>query len=901
MNTFEIEDKLKELCNNIDKSSFIYDLLLLYDQPKASITRLQKGNLNLAKIEGEVDWKKKLYFKAFPKSNVDLHVAITNIKSQIKHDERFVIVTDFINILANDTKTGENLESPIKELYKHYDFFLPWAGIEKTEHKSENPADIKAARKMAKLFDEIKADNPDFVNYDEEKRHDLNIFLTRLLFCFFAECTGIFSQKQFTNALDSETKDDGSDLNVFFERLYSVLDMPTSKRREIPDWLNAFPYVNGKLFTKKIHIPHFTARSRAAIIAGGELDWSTINPDILGSMFQAVILVEQRADLGQHYTSVPNIMKVIEPLFLNDLKKEFELAKEYKDEHESNKKLDELLVRISKIKIFDPACGSGNFLIIAYKELCRLEMEIIKASDSLAMSNIKLENFYGIEIDDFACEISQLSLYLAEHQMNMEFKSMFGRTNPTLPLQKAGNIVRANATRINWNEICPKSNVDEVYLLGNPPYKGARKQTPEHKADVKYVFENIIDGYSELDYITCWFYLGAIYCKNSKARLAFVTTNSICQGEQVGIFWPTVFSMNIEIGFSYASFKWKNNAQHNAGVTVIIIGLRNNSEDEKNFYMSEKILSAKNINAYNTPGENLIVKSRRKTISQIPAMSFGSMPNDGGYLLLNNEEYISLIKKNENLFPFIKKCIGGKEFINSIPRFCFWITENNIKMAMNHEEINDRVKKVKMYRLNSKREATRKLSSVPYRFGEVRYKNSQSIIIPATSSENRNYIPIDFLEPDTVITNSANAIYDAEPWLFAILTSRMHMVWMRTVAGRLKTDYRYSAELVYNTFPVPCLKEEQKDALLQCTMRILSERENYYGKTLAYLYNPDTMPESLLQAHKDNDYAVEQCYRTKPFESDEERLEYLFKLYEQMTKAEQLKNTLFDNGKKKRR
>ena len=901
MNAFEIEDNLKSLCKNINKSSFIYDLLLLYDQPKASITRLQKGNLNLSKTEGEVDWKKKVFFKSCTEKNADLHVVITNLKSQITHDERFVIVTDFNTLLATDTKTSENLEISIEELYKHYDFFLPWAGIEKTEHKNENPADIKAAVKMAKLFDEIKADNPDFANYDEEKRHDLNIFLTRLLFCFFAECTGIFSQKQFINALDSKTQKDGSDLHLFFERLYEVLDTKKTDRHNLPDWLNAFPYVNGKLFTKKIAIPHFTSRSRNAIIAGGELDWSAINPDILGSMFQAVISAGQRSDLGQHYTSVPNIMKVIEPLFLNNLRKDFENAKTYKQEHKSNKKLDELLVRLSKIKIFDPACGSGNFLIIAYKELCRLEMDIIKASDSLAYSNIKLENFYGIEIDDFACEISQLSLYLAEHQMNMEFKTMFGRTNPTLPLQKSGHIVKGNATRVDWTTVCPISADDEIYLLGNPPYKGARRQTQEHKADIKYVFENVIDGYSELDYITCWFYLGALFCKDKKAKLAFVTTNSICQGEQVGIFWPTIFSKNIEIGFSYASFKWKNNAMHNAGVTVIIVCLRNNSDSEKMYFTNNKVLTVNNINAYNTPGENLIVKSRSKVLSQIPVMAFGSMPNDKGNLLLSPSEKLYLCQQNPEIEMFIKKFVGADELIYSNTKYCIWIMADDYQKALCIPELKKRINAVEEIRKNSTRPATKRLAQYPYRFGEVRYKESPAIIIPRHSSENRIYIPMGFLDKNTVIGDAAISIYDAKPWLFSILTSKMHMVWMRTVAGRLKTDYRYSAELVYNTFPVPILNKKQKQALTQCTLRILDEREKYFGKTLAFLYNSDTMPKGLLEAHKANDYVVEQCYRAKPFESDEERLGYLFKQYEQMLEAEQLKNTLFENEKKKKR
>jgi type I restriction-modification system DNA methylase subunit len=490
MNVSQIENKLKLLVFDIDKETFIYNLLESYYLPKASISRLQKGNLNLSKVPGEVSWKKKLFFKE--EFNKDLHLTISALKTEIKHNQRFIIVTDYETLLAVDAVTQDQLDIPIKELPKYYDFFLPWAGMEKATHAAENPADVKAAEKMAKLFDEIKKDNPDT---SAEFSHNLNIFFSRLLFCYFAEDTNIFEDNQFSHAIESHTRGDGSDLDEYLNRLFWILNTPKDNRGDIPNFLNAFPYVNGGLFKEGIPCPKFTSKSRQLLIDSGDSnDWSAINPDIFGSMFQAVISPEHRGGLGAHYTSVPNIMKVIEPLFLNDLKEEFENASG------NEKKLRELLHRISKIKLFDPACGSGNFLIIAYKELRRLEMLILKELGGLAFSGIHLNNFYGIELDDFAHEIAKLSLWLAEHQMNVEFFNEFRRTNPTLPLQEAGQIFCGNACRLDWEKVCPKNEGDEIYIIGNPPYVGQKNQSDFHREDLNYVFQKH-DNYKKLDYI----------------------------------------------------------------------------------------------------------------------------------------------------------------------------------------------------------------------------------------------------------------------------------------------------------------------------------------------------------------------------------------------------------------
>lgn len=892
MNTAQIEKNLQELIKSFKKDTFIFDLLLAYGLPKASISRLQKGGMNLSKIDGDIIWKKKLYFKAI--KNEDVHEVIENSRKDtfaIKHNPRFIIVTDFKTFLAIDTKTSDTLDIPMMEIPKHYDFFLPWAGMEKTQHQDENPADVKAAERMAKLYDEITKDNS---TKTPEEVHNLNAFLSRLLFCYFAEDTGIFEKNQFTNALSSHTHIDGNDLHTFFNKLFEVLNTETGKRKNMPEFLEAFPYVNGGLYREKRHAPVFTRRSRQIIIDSGQLDWSAINPDIFGSMIQAVITPEHRGGLGMHYTSVPNIMKVIEPLFLNELNESFMSAKG------NNKKLNQLLERIYKIKIFDPACGSGNFLIISYKELRRLEMKIFKSLNSLALPNISLGNFYGIELDDFAHEVAMLSLWLAEHQMNQAFFKEFGRSKPALPLKETGCIVRANACRIKWEEVCPKKTGDEIYILGNPPYLGARILDEGQKSDMKLVFQGKIEGYNDLDYIACWFCKGAEYIKDSNSQCAFVSTNSICQGSQVSNLWPKILSQNTEIGFAYRSFKWTNNAKAKAAVIVIIVGIRNACAKPKYIFDNSLIVTAKNISPYLIESENVYVYGRREALSKIPAMSFGSMPNDDGHLILNTDEYKYLLEKYPDSRRFLKRLIGSKEFINDIARWCIWIDDEHLSDAMNIDFIKERVNKVKQYRKLSDREATNSLAIFPHRFAEVRYKKGESIIIPRVSSEKRIYMPIGFLNEQYVISDSAQSVYNAEPWVFSMITSRMHMTWMRAVAGRLKSDYRYSTALCYNTFPFPAISDIQKKELDKHVHHILEEREKHSEKTLAQLYDPKKMPESLHKAHLLNDLAVERCYRSKEFESEEERLEYLFKLYEQMIAEENTEGTLFKSEKKKR-
>lgn len=880
INTAKIEQDIKALIDKpIDVSNFIYDFLLAFGTAKSNVVRLKTTSINKAEGEGNVEWKSKLIFYHV-ENNDDLVNTFNSLRlnfTNSKLNPRFIIVTDFNALYSYDTKHDDTLNIDFKDLAINVDFFFPLAGIEKFEAPEEAKADVKAADKMAKLFELLSYDNP--LNTNEDV-HNLNIFLTRLLFCFFAEDTNLFDNKLFTNSVSAYTNKDGSDTDLYIQRLFAQLNVISNKNDESID-LRKFPYVNGGLFRVSYPIPKFSPRSRQQLINCGQLDWSEINPDIFGSMIQAVVKTEKRGLLGMHYTSVPNIMKVIKPLFLDALYEEYDkcIAKDYK---EKQKGLNALLLRLERIKIFDPACGSGNFLIIAYKELRKLEMKIIKELGLITFSKITLNQFYGIEIDDFAHETALLSLWLAEHQMDLQFAKELGQFKPPLPLKESGNIVCGNATRLNWKGICPNDNNEEVYVLGNPPYLGARLQDEGQKEDMEIVFSEI-NGYNNLDYIACWFYKGYKYILNTNSKCAFVTTNSICQGEQVAILWQNIID-KIEIFFAYNSFKWQNNAKSNAGVTVTIIGLRNYEKSPKYLFNELIKKEVNNINAYLIDAKNTFIKKRSNPLSELKDICFGSMPNDGGYLILSLKEKSELLNKYPQASVLIKSLLGSQEFIRGEDRYCLWITDELKEIAFSIPEIIERINMCGELRRKSKRAATQILADCPYKFGEIRHIETNSIIIPSVSSERREYIPIGALDSSTIISNAAMAIYDAELWLFGVLTSRMHMVWVRAVAGRLKTDYRYSAQLCYNTFPFPNITNQQKDLLADLVDRVMEERSLDITKTLADLYDPDKMPQGLKEAHRELDLYIDSIYRQKPFENDEERLSHLFTMYERMTK-----------------
>lgn len=885
MKIAQIEENVKNVLLHSTQQDFLADFLLAFGKPKASISRLQvKGHAsyNLSKDEHEVLWKNNVLYKFIKHDQLDSYIE-EHADSDIvrKHKPRFIIATDFNTLVARDTRTEETLKIAFPELPNHVEFFLPWAGMEKATHTPDSPADVKAAEKMAKLFDMIRLDNP---TKDVRFLHSLNVFLTRLLFCFFAEDTDIFSKDLFSNSIQSHTSEDGQDLSDYLASLFGVLN--TEDRTKCPGYFRQFPYVNGGLFAEQHPVPKFSARSRSILIeCGTELNWSEINPDIFGSMIQAVVDTDQRANMGMHYTSVTNIMKVIDPLFLRDLYEELEKSRA------NTRKLRELLIRLGKIKIFDPACGSGNFLILAYKELRKLEMEILnqisvneKQAD-LGLSTISLSQFYGIELDDFAHEVALLSLWLAEHQMNLVFRQRFGKANPTLPLKPSGNILCDNAARVDWRTVCDNTSADPVYVLGNPPYLGARNQELDQKEDLRLVFDGHED-YKDSDYISTWILKGSIYIKEQNSSFAFVSTNSICQGEQVAYIWPRVWKEGLEIGFAHQSFKWSNNAKKNAGVTCVIIGVRNISNKPKILYGGSTRAAVSNISPYLTTGSDICVARTSSIISNLPLMSIGSMARDGGHLIMTEEEKNTILDQYPKSKPLLKRLTGTNEFITGVYRWCLWIEDEQLDLAMSIPPIKKRIQEVYKFRIESKAKTTNEYAKIPHKFAQRCYQNRHSIVVPSTTSERRQYIPIGYFEPGVVITNSANAIYDASPLVFGIVSSKLHIVWVRSIGGQLETRLRYAPEIVYNTFPFPSINKEQERQISEAALAVLAEREQHPDNNIEYLYDPDTMPESLRAAHAHLDSVIEKCFRTKPFVSDEERLEFMLKLYEKMTETE---------------
>lgn len=887
MTIAQIEDNMKKLLASVDSDTFIYDFLLAFGTPKATIARLQSGKINLGEADGELVWKKKLLYRQVAASTnlMELIQSLREDSGLKKSQPRFVMVTDMETLLAVDLLTQDTLDCKVADLDKHFDFFLPFAGIEKAQYLAENPADVKAAEKMAKLYDQINLDNQ-FSTEDEI--HQLNIFLSRLLFCYFAEDTGIFEDKLFTTAITSNTKTDASDTQEYLRDLFLILNTDDTSRTNEKQYLHKFPYVNGGLFREVYPIPVLTVKSRNLILECGQLDWSAINPDIFGSMIQAVVTTDKRGGLGMHYTSVPNIMKVINPLFLD------ELVEEYQKTKGNVKQLNALIQRISNIKIFDPACGSGNFLIIAYKKLRELEIQILndltelkgnKGSGTLDFvsfnSLISLNNFFGIEIDDFAHEIARLSLWLAEHQMNQAFRKEFGHSRPALPLTDSGKIVRANACRIDWEEVCPKEESDEIYILGNPPYLGFSMQDHEQKKDIHDIFGRKI----KLDYIACWFYKAYQYIVNSKFKAAFVTTNSICQGEQVELLWPRILINDVKICFAYPSFPWNNNAKGKAAVICSIIGLTGDPMIDCFLFYKQTKVKVSNINSYLVNSKNIIVNRSSQSICGLPKMILGNAPFDGGNLILNQEKVRDIDEGRQ----YLRKLVGAAEFMSNTYRYCIWLNNDQLANVKSIKWINERIESTYSMRENSIDSGTKKLAERAHQFRDRSETISYSCLVPRVGSNRREYIPAGIISKEFIIGDSCQVIYNCDEYLLSIISSKIHLCWVKSVSGYLKNDYRYSSVLSYNTFPFPKISKEKEKELEECAYMILETRERYPEKTLAQLYDPDKMPDDLREAHRLNDLAVESCYRAKPFESDEERLEHLFKLYEKMIAAEKKK------------
>lgn len=881
------QDALEQLNNSLPSGEeLVYHLLRIFcGYGDGNIRRIREGVGNKSK-DGRTTLIPNLIAYR-PKRELDFHEEIKSMQSDpkiTKHSPRLYVVSDGEMIVANDPKEQDIYENKVELMWNDFTFFYPLAGIEKVKNIEEAEADVKSAELMAKLFDEIRRHNN---IKDQTQMHNLNVFMSRLLFCFFAEDTNLFPEDNlFTNSIREHTSEDGHDLAEFIDRAFLAMSTKDRTLLDIlPKVYSVFPYVNGGLFEQQLPIPVLSRRARVLMLKCGDYKWAEINPDIFGSMIQAVVSPEMRAGLGVHYTSVSNIKKLIYPLFLDELHEEYQKAVEAR----SVKKLNELLDRLSKIKFFDPACGSGNFLIIAYKSVRELEILIwksiaeISGQAILPFTRISLTQFYGIEIDDFACDTATLSLWLAEHQMNNKFYEEFGTRPDTLPLRPSGHIVCGNACRLDWDIVCPHTAEDEVYIMGNPQYKGFKYQTPAQKEDKNIVF-NGFHNYKKLDYITCWFFIGFKYILNSKARLAFVTTNSITQGEHLSLFWAEYLPESLEINFAYRSFAWSNNAKANATVTCNIIGITSQSNASKKIYEDNTVLLYNRINPDLTTTNTPIISKLSRPISQLPNMILGSLPADGGGLIFEENEKDKIVEKYPEAKTLFKKFIGSGELMKGFTRYCLWITDENIDFAYSIPDLQNRFKIVSNYRNKSTKKQTRDLANHPYTFAERRYYAKEALVIPITTSERRLYIPINFVDESTVVYHSACAIYDAERWVFALLTSLMHNIWVRTVAGALETRIRYSATLCYNTFPFPKINALQKEELEVLAQEILDIRDQHFDMTLGEMYNPETMPDDLREVHHRLDLVVERCYRLDPFTSDEERLEYLFKLYVKMTK-----------------
>ena len=825
----------------------------------------------------------------------------------IKAAPKIIAVSDGKTLLAYDLRERDTYENLLERLPSDFAFFYPLMDVERVHYVEESPADIKAAEKLAKLHDELRSYN-EFRSNDD--LHDLNIFISRLLFCFFAEDTGIFEENLFTSSIQRFTKEDGSDLSQYLDETFNVMDL-SFRQQTIPSIVKQFPYVNGGLFSKRIQIPRMGQKARRIIIECGELDWKDINPDIFGSMIQAVVNPEERANQGMHYTSVPNIMKVINPLFLDELRKNYnelhELYEQKRQMHDigalSKKQFEEeqktitrkcraLLVRMSRMKFFDPACGSGNFLIITYKCLRFLEMDILRLMQACTTqgelffvdaSVIKLSQFYGIELLDFPHEVAMLSLWLAEHQMNTKLNKDFGVNTSALPLKNITQIVCGNACRIDWNKVCPHTPEEEVFIFGNPPYLGASWQDKNQKEDVEIVFKGY-KSYKNLDYIACWFKKGTDYIGKTPAKFAFVSTNSLCQGESISMLWSELLN-DYSIEFAYTSFKWNNNAKHNAGVTCVIIGISYNlyCSKEKSLYIDGNCKKVNNINGYLLPLDNIVLNRITDPISGIPPICKGSMPRDNGALIFTKEEIDKVIENEPSIHRYIKPYVGSSEFIKGTIRYCLWADDDDFMNVPHSDYIVKRLNEVSNFRKNSDAPSTQVYADRPNCFVQRTYKEEDFILIPEVSSERREYIPIGYYQKGTVISNKAFAVYKAGSFVFGLISSKSHMIWVRAVAGRLESRLSYSSNFCYNSFPFPSITPEKKSEIEAAAEEVLITREYYPEKTLAELYDPDKMPQDLREAHAKLDDIVESCYPGYPFASDEARLECLFMLYEKMT------------------
>jgi hypothetical protein len=896
-----------------DAAIFPYAFLEAFGNKPATLKRLQ--STNKSDVEGAVLQYSNIHIAVCPAGEVsEMLGKLRESPATTRQKAKFILATDGEDFQAEDLASGEPVVCNFKDFPDHFGFFLPLAGISTVQQVRENAFDIRATSRLNKLYIELLKDNPEWGSAG--RRHDMNHFMARLIFCFFAEDTDIFTAKSlFTDTIGQMSAKDSSNTHEVIGEIFRTMNTKNKDRADakLPRWANTFPYVNGGLFSGSSEVPRFSKIARSYLMHVGNLDWKKINPDIFGSMIQAVADDEERGALGMHYTSVPNILKVLNPLFLDDVRGQL------KEAGDNARMLLNLRKRLSKIRVFDPACGSGNFLVIAYKELRAIEAEINqRRGEADRRSEILITNFRGIELRDFPAEIARLALIIAEYQCDVVYRGQMDALADFLPLDSQNWITCGNALQLDWLSVCPstgtgvkligddlfstplhQAEIDfeneggETYICGNPPYRGSTWQSEEQKSHLKAIFERRTKSWKSLDYVAGWFMKAAEYGTYTNAVAAFVSTNSICQGQHVPILWPLIFGTGHEIAFAHTSFKWANLASYNAGVTVVIVGISNRASKTRRVFSvaddgSLLLKEVESINAYIAVGSNVIVAKRSKPLDDLSEMDFGSKPVDGGGLLLNPSEADHLRSDNSVAFQkFVRPYVGSEELINGKLRYCLWISDEEAEIAKQVHLIASRIDSVASMRLSSEKEQTKVAATIPYKFGEIRHQASHyTIVVPAVSSESRAYLPVGLVTAYTIISNLAFALYDAPLWHLALIASRQHLVWIATICGKLETRYRYSNTLGWNTFPLPTLTEKNKADLTRCAEDILLAREAHFPATIADLYNPENMPENLRHAHERNDEVLERIYIGRRFKNDTERLEKLFDLYTKMTSKE---------------
>ena len=914
MNAVEIEQAISDLAAQpFDRAEFPYAFLEAFGNKATTIKKLRQGASNGSDVAGGVLQRSNIHIATCDAGAVDDTLkALRDSPKTVAAKAKFILATDGEQFQAEDLATGETVSSAYAEFPDHFGLFLPLAGITTVKQIRESTFDIRATSRLNKLYVELLKDNPEWAS--AERRPDMNHFMARLIFCFFAEDTDIFhGDGLFTKTVEQISARDSSDTDHVIGEIFRAMDTKIADRAtaNIPRYANGFPYVNGQLFSGSVATPRFSRIARSYLVHIGNLNWQKINPDIFGSMIQAVADDEERGALGMHYTSVPNILKVLNPLFLDDLREKLAEAED------NARKLLNLRQRMAKIRVFDPACGSGNFLVIAYKQMREIEAEINRRrGEPDRRSDIPLTNFRGIELRDFPAEIARLALIIAEYQCDVLYRGQQEALAEFLPLDSQNWITCGNALRLDWLSICPptgtgvrvqaddlfgtpldQSEIDfvneggETYICGNPPYLGFTWQSDEQKSDLEAIFDHRSKSWKSLDYVAGWFMRAADYGTATNAAAAFVATNSICQGQQVPILWPLIFQTGHEISFAHSSFKWANLASHNAGVTVAIIGISNHASKARKLFSAAAlddmaVKEVEYINAYLVPAPNIIVNSVSKPRDDRGLMEWGNKPTDGGNLILSSDEMRALRVTDPQAMEFIRPYFGAAEFIRGLERFCIWVEENQSERAYSIGPLSNRFDQVRKFRAESKAAETRPAAAYPHKFRQIQsIAKRHSLIMPQVSSESREYLPIGILPKGAIVSNLAFALYDAPLWNMALIASRLHLVWIGTVCGKMKTDFRYSNVLGWNTFPVPKLTEQNKADLTHCAEDILLAREAHFPATIADLYDPEKMPENLRHAHERNDEVLERIYIGRRFKNDTERLEKLFELYTKMTGA----------------